>query len=37
MENIDRFFDTYERIVPRCFGDLLVAVITIGIFAWVLA
>jgi hypothetical protein len=35
MENIDRFFDAYERIVPRCFGDVLAGMIVVGLLAWI--
>jgi hypothetical protein len=35
MENIDRFFDVYERVVPRCFGDVLAAVAVLSLLAWV--
>jgi hypothetical protein len=35
MENIDRFFDAYERVCPRCLGDVLAAVVVFGLIAWV--
>jgi hypothetical protein len=35
MESLDRFFDVYERIVPRCFGDVLAAVVVVSVVAWV--
>jgi len=36
MENIDRFFDVYERVAPRCFGDVLAALVVFGFLAWVI-
>lgn len=27
MENIDRFFEAYDRMLPRWFGDALAAAI----------
>jgi hypothetical protein len=35
MENIDRFFDAYERVVPRCFGDVLAALVVVSLLAWI--
>ena len=35
MESLDRFFDVYEQIVPRCFGDVAVAVLAVGFVAWI--
>jgi hypothetical protein len=30
MENIDRFFEAYDRVIPNWFGDALAAVIVFG-------
>lgn len=30
MENIDRFFEAYDRVIPTWFGDALAAVILVG-------
>jgi hypothetical protein len=35
MENIDRFFDAYERVCPRCFGDVLAAVVVLSLVVWI--
>lgn len=35
MENIDRFFDVYERVLPRYFGDVLAAIVVVSLLAWV--
>lgn len=34
MENIDRFFDAYERLVPCWFGDAFVAVLVLTPILW---
>ena len=30
MENIDRFFESYERAVPGWFSDLLITTLILG-------
>jgi hypothetical protein len=30
MENIDRFFEAYDRVIPNWFGDALAAAIVLG-------
>ncbi len=30
MENIDRFFEAYDRVIPNWFGDALALVIVLG-------
>jgi hypothetical protein len=35
METLDRFFDVYEQIVPRCFGDVAAAVFAVALLAWI--
>jgi hypothetical protein len=35
MESLDRFFDVYEQIVPRCFGDVLAGVAVVSLVAWI--
>jgi hypothetical protein len=37
MENIDRFFEAYDRVLPSWFGDVLAAVVILApIFFFVL-
>ncbi len=33
MDSLDRFFETYERWMPRSFGDMLAAVVLV-FFVW---
>lgn len=35
MESLDRFFDVYERLAPRNFGDVLAAVILASLVTWI--
>lgn len=35
MENIDRFFDAYERVLPRCFGDVLAGIVVLSLLVWI--
>ena len=30
MDTIDRFFDVYDRVLPRYFSEVLVAALLIG-------
>ncbi len=30
MENLDRFFDVYDRFLPRYFGEIAVAAMLFG-------
>jgi len=34
MQNIDRFFDTYDRILPRWFSDALVTATLVFPLLW---
>ena len=33
MENLDRFFDVYDRFLPRYFGEVLMACLLLGCVA----
>ena len=35
MENLDRFFDVWERVLPRNFGDVLAAFVFVSFVAWI--
>jgi len=35
MESLDRFFDAYERFVPRHFGEVMAAVIAFTVVSWI--
>ena len=37
MEILDRFFDGYERLTPRHFGEFMVAPALASLAAWILA
>ena len=30
MQNLDRFIDVYDRVMPRWLGELLIAAVVIG-------
>jgi hypothetical protein len=30
MDNLDKFFDSYDRMMPRWFGDFLAAALVFG-------
>ncbi len=34
MENLDRFFDVYDRFLPRYFSEIAAAVLLIGSVAF---
>lgn len=34
MENLDRFFDAYDRFLPRYFSEVAVAVMLLGSVAF---
>ncbi len=36
MENLDRFFEGYERVTPRHFGEVMAALILVSLVAWIL-
>ncbi len=35
MENLDRFFDVWERVLPRSFGDVIAALVLMSVVAWI--
>jgi hypothetical protein len=35
MENLDRFFDVWERLLPVSFGDVAVAFVLLSFVAWI--
>jgi hypothetical protein len=35
MENIDRFFDSYDRLVPRWFADAAMAGVIVLLVTWI--
>ncbi len=35
MESLDRFFDVWERVLPRNFGDVLAAFVVMSVVAWI--
>ncbi len=35
MESLDRFFDAYDRMLPRHFGDVMVAVVLFSLVSWI--
>lgn len=35
MESLDRFFDVWERVLPRNFGDVLAAFVVMSFVAWI--
>jgi hypothetical protein len=35
MESLDRFFDVWERMLPRSFGDVMAALVLVSVVAWI--
>jgi hypothetical protein len=35
MESLDRFFEGWERVLPRGFGDVMAALILMSFVAWI--
>ena len=35
MDSLDRVFDAYERLMPRHFGEVMVAVVFFSLVIWV--
>jgi len=35
MESLDRFFDVWERLLPRNFGDVAAALVLVSFVAWI--
>jgi hypothetical protein len=35
MESLDRFFDAYDRVMPRNFCDILAALILVSLVIWI--
>jgi hypothetical protein len=37
MQNIDRFFDTYDRVLPRWFADAVVTALLLLPIVWLMS
>jgi hypothetical protein len=37
MQNIDRFFDTYDRILPAWFSDFAIAAVLVLSVFWIVS
>jgi hypothetical protein len=35
MESLDRFFDAWERVMPRSFGDVFAALVLVSFVTWI--